>query len=190
MIDMDDWLKAWDAYHTPAQTLSDGDVAWACLVAGGVMTLVCAVLAVVSFLRHGIKENPFVVAFALGALSALLLCISDGLCQLPKAGADNGKETTASVVTEKKRPDMFGGRLEKATGVEYLSCSTRSLGVDSDVDLDALEGLPSKGRYTCRFVTKDGRLVKDGQLVVDHNHGRVGLFDEDGKAVISGKESK
>ena len=29
MIDMNDWLKSWDAYYTPAQTLSDGDVAWA-----------------------------------------------------------------------------------------------------------------------------------------------------------------
>ena len=50
--------------------------------------------------------------------------------------------------------------------------------------------LPSKDRYTCRFVTKDGRLVENGQLVVDYDHGRVGLFDGDGKAVISGKESK
>lgn len=27
MIDLNDWLKSWDAYYyTPAQTLSDGDV--------------------------------------------------------------------------------------------------------------------------------------------------------------------
>lgn len=65
MIDMNDWLKSWDAYHTPAQTLSDGDVAWACLVGGGIMTLVFAVLAVVSFLRHGARVIPLVVLFAM-----------------------------------------------------------------------------------------------------------------------------
>lgn len=81
MIDMNDWLKSWDAYYTPAQTLSNGDVAWACLVGGGIMTLVFAVLAVVSFLRHGARENPLVVPFAIGASAALFLCISDGLCQ-------------------------------------------------------------------------------------------------------------
>lgn len=189
MIDMNDWLKAWDAYHTPARTLSDGDVAWACLVAGGSIALVFAVLAVVFFLRHGIKGNLFVVAFALGALSALLFCISDGLCQLPKADADDTKETTATVSTVRKRPDGFGERLERVTGVEYLSCSTGALGTDFSVDLN-VGNLPSKDRYTCRFVTKDGRLVENGRLVVDHDHGRVGLFDGDGKAVISGKESK
>lgn len=77
MIDMNDWLKSWDAYHTPAQTLSDGDVAWACLVGGGIMTLVFAVLAVVSFLRHGARGNPLVVSFAIGASAALFLCISE-----------------------------------------------------------------------------------------------------------------
>lgn len=87
MIDLNDWLKSWDAYYTPAQTLSDGDVAWACLVGGGIMTLVFAVLAVVSFLRHGARGIPLVVLFAIGAAGALLLCISDGLCQLPKVGA-------------------------------------------------------------------------------------------------------
>lgn len=186
MIDMNDWLKAWDAYYTPAQTLSDGDVAWACLVGGGIMTLVFAVLAVVSILIHGgIRGNLLAKIFTIGALFALVFCISDGLCQLPKAGADNGKETTATVSVAKKRPDRFGEQLEKVTGVEYLSCST---GFGSD--LDNLENLPSKDRYTCRFVTKDGRLIENGRLVVDHDHGRVGLFDGDGKAVISGKESK
>lgn len=189
MIDMNDWLKSWDAYYTPAQILSDGDVTWACLVGGGIMTLVFAVLAVVSFLRHGIKGNLFVVAFALGALSALLFCISDGLCQLPKADADDTKETTATVSTARKRPDGFGERLERVTGVEYLSCSTGALGTDFSVDLN-VGNLPSKDRYTCRFVTKDGRLVENGRLVVDHDHGKVGLFDGNGKAVISGKESK
>lgn len=89
----------------------------------------------------------------------------------------------------RKRPDGFGERLERVTGVEYLSCSTRSLGIDSSVDLD-VGRLPSKDRYTCRFVTRDGRLVENGRLVVDHDHGRVGLFDGDGKAVVKGKESK
>lgn len=189
MIDMNDWLKAWDAYHTPAQTLGDGDVAWACLAGGGIMTLVFAVLAVVSFLRHGAREIPLVVLFAIGASAALFLCISDGLCQLPKVGADDTKAATATVSAARKRPDGFGERLEKVTGVEYLSCSTRSLGIDSSVDLD-VGRLPSKDRYTCRFVTKDGRLVENGRLVVDHDHGRVGLFDGDGKAVVKGKESK
>ena len=170
MIDMNDWLKSWDAYHTPAQTLSDGDVAWACLVGGGIMTLVFAVLAVVSFLRHGVRGIPLVVPFAIGA--------------------DDTKAATATVSAARKRPDGFGERLERVTGVEYLSCSTRSLGLDSSVDLDVLGGLPSKDRYTCRFVTKDGCLVENGRLVVDHDHGRVGLFDGDGKAVVKGKESK
>lgn len=76
---MNDWLKSWDAYYTPAQ-MSDGDVAWACLVGGGIMTLVFAVLAVVSFLRHGTRGIPLIVLFAIGAAGALLLCISDGLC--------------------------------------------------------------------------------------------------------------
>lgn len=186
MIDMNDWLKSWDAYYTLVQTLSDGDVAWACLVGGGVMTLVFAVLAVVSFLRHGARGNPLVVPFAIGTAGALFLCISDGLCQLPKVGAD---DTTATVSAARKRPDGFGERLERVTGVEYLSCSTRSLGLDSSVDLD-VGRLPSKDRYTCRFVTKDGRLVENGRLVVDHDHGRVGLFDGDGKAVVKGKESQ
>lgn len=181
MIDLNDWLKSWDAYYTPAQTLSDGDVAWACLVGGGVMTLVFAVLAVVSFLRHGARGIPLVVLFAIGAAGALFLCISDGLCQLPKVGADDTKAATATVSAARKRPDGFGERLEKVTGVEYLSCSS--------VDLD-VGRLPSKDRYTCRFVTKDGRLVENGRLVVDHDHGRVGLFDGDGKAVVKGKESK
>lgn len=181
MIDLNDWLKSWDAYHTPAQTLSDGDVAWACLVGGGIMTLVFAVLAVVSFLRHGARGIPLVVPFAIGTAGALFLCISDGLCQLPKVGADDTKAATATVNAARKRPDGFGERLEKVTGVEYLSCSS--------VDLD-VGRLPSKDRYTCRFVTKDGRLVENGRLVVDHDHGRVGLFDGDGKAVVKGKESK
>lgn len=181
MIDMNDWLKSWDAYYTPAQILSDGDVAWACLVGGGIMTLVFAVLAVVSFLRHGARGNPLVVLFAIGTAGALFLCISDGLCQLPKVGADDTKAATATVSAARKRPDGFGERLEKVTGVEYLSCSS--------VDLD-VGRLPSKDRYTCRFVTKDGRLVENGRLVVDHDHGRVGLFDGDGKAVVKGKESK
>ena len=34
MIDVNDWLKSWNAYCTPVQTLSNGDVAWACLVGG------------------------------------------------------------------------------------------------------------------------------------------------------------
>lgn len=188
MIDMNDWLKAWDAYHTPAQTLSDGDVAWACLVAGGVMTLVCAVLAVGSILMHGgIRGNFLAKLFAIDALFALVFCIFDGICELPKAGADDTKVTATSVVTEKKRPDRFGERLEKVAGVEYLSCSARPLGIEN---LDILEGLPSKDRYICRFVTKDGRLVENGRLVVGHDHGRVGLFDGDGKAVVGGKESK
>lgn len=181
MIDLNDWLKSWDAYYTPAQTLSDGDVAWACLVGGGIMTLVFAVLAVVSFLRHGARGIPLVVLFAIGTAGALFLCISDGLCQLPKVGADDTKAATATVSAARKRPDGFGERLEKVTGVEYLSCSS--------VDLD-VGRLPSKDRYTCRFVTKDGRLVENGRLVVDHDHGRVGLFDGDGKAVVKGKESK
>lgn len=181
MIDLNDWLKSWDAYYTPAQTLSDGDVAWACLVGGGIMTLVFAVLAVVSFLRHGARGIPLVVLFAIGTAGALFLCISDGLCQLPKVGADDTKAATATVNAARKRPDGFGERLEKVTGVEYLSCSS--------VDLD-VGRLPSKDRYTCRFVTKDGRLVENGRLVVDHDHGRVGLFDGDGKAVVKGKESK
>lgn len=188
MIDMNDWLKSWDAYYTPAQ-MSDGDVAWACLVGGGIMTLVFAVLAVVSFLRHGTRGIPLIVLFAIGAAGALLLCISDGLCQLPKVGADDTKAATATVSAVRKRPDGFGEQLERVTGVEYLSCSTRSLGIDSSVDLD-VGRLPSKDRYTCRFVTKDGRLVENGRLVVDHNHGRVGLFNGDGKAVVKGKESK
>lgn len=188
MIDMNDWLKAWDAYHTPAQTLSDGDVAWACLVAGGVMTLVCVVLAVVSILMHGgIRGNFLAKLFAIGALFALVFCIFDGICELPKAGTDDTKTTTAVVGTEKRRPDGFGERLERVTGVEYLSCSAGPLGIENP---DTLEGMPSKDRYTCRFVTKDGRLVENGQLVVDHDHGRVGLFAEDGKAVVGGKESK
>lgn len=181
MIDLNDWLKSWDAYYTPAQTLSDGDVAWACLVGGGIMTLVFAVLAVVSFLRHGARGIPLVVLFAIGTAGALFLCISDGLCQLPKVGADDTKAATATVSAARKRPDGFGERLEKVTGVEYLSCSS--------VDLD-VGRLPSKDRYTCRFVTRDGRLVENGRLVVDHDHGRVGLFDGDGKAVVKGKESK
>lgn len=181
MIDLNDWLKSWDTYYTPAQTLSDGDVAWACLVGGGIMTLVFAVLAVVSFLRHGARGIPLVVLFAIGTAGALFLCISDGLCQLPKVGADDTKAATATVSAARKRPDGFGERLEKVTGVEYLSCSS--------VDLD-VGRLPSKDRYTCRFVTKDGRLVENGRLVVDHDHGRVGLFDGDGKAVVKGKESK
>lgn len=188
MIDMNDWLKAWDAYHTPAQTLSDGDVAWACLVAGGVMTLVCVVLAVVSILMHGgIRGNFLAKLFAIGALFALVFCIFDGICELPKAGTDDTKTTTAVVGTEKRRPDGFGERLERVTGVEYLSCSAGPLGIENP---DTLEGMPSKDRYTCRFVTKDGRLVENGRLVVDHDHGRVGLFAEDGKAVVGGKESK
>lgn len=149
-----DWLKSWDAYYTPAQTLSNGDVAWACLVGGGIMTLVFAVLAVVSFLRHGARENPLVVPFAIGAAGALFLCISDGLCQLPKVGADDTKAATATVSAARKRPDGFGEQLERVTGMEYLSCSTGSLGLDSSVDLD-VGRLPSKDRYTCRFVTKD-----------------------------------
>lgn len=181
MIDLNDWLKSWDAYYTPAQILSNGDIAWACLVGGGIMTLVFAVLAVVSFLRHGAGGIPLVVLFAIGASAALLLCISDGLCQLPKVGADDTKAATATVSAARKRPDGFGERLEKVTGVEYLSCSS--------VDLDAGR-LPSKDRYTCWFVTKDGRLVENGRLVVDHDHGRVGLFNGDGKAVVTGKESK
>lgn len=189
MIDMNDWLKSWDAYHTPAQTLSDGDVAWACLVGGGIMALVFAVLAVVSFLRHGARGIPLVVPFAIGASTALFLCISDGLCQLPKVGADDTKVATATVSAARRPPDGFGEQLERVTGVEYLSCSTRSLGIDSSVDLD-VGRLPSKDRYTCRFVTRDGRLVENGRLVVDHDHGRVGLFDGDGKAVVKGKESK
>lgn len=189
MIDMNDWLKAWDAYYTPAQTLSDGDVAWVCLVGGGIMALVFAVLAVVSFLRHGARGNPLVVLFAIGASTALFFCISDGLCQLPKVGADDTKVATATVSAARRPPDGFGEQLERVTGVEYLSCSTGPLGIDSSVDLD-VGHLPSKDRYTCRFVTKDGRLVENGRLVVDHDHGRVGLFDGDGKAVISGKESK
>lgn len=187
MIDMNDWLKAWDAYYTPAQILSDGDVAWACLVGGGIMTLVFAVLAVVSFLRHGARGKPLVVLFAIGASTALFFCISDGLCQLPKVGADDIKTATATVSAARKRPDGFGEQLEGVTGVEYLSCSTGPLGIEN---LGTLAGLPSKDRYTCRFVTKDGRLVENGRLVVDHDHGRVGLFDGDGKAVIKGKESK
>lgn len=181
MIDLNDWLKSWDAYYTPAQTLSDGDVTWACLVGGGIMALVFAVLAVVSFLRHGARGNPLVVLFVIGAAGALFLCISDGLCQLPKVGADDTKAATATVSAARKRPDGFGERLERVTGVEYLSCSS--------VDLD-VGRLPSKDRYTCWFVTKDGRLVENGRLVVDHDHGRVGLFDGDSKAVVTGKESK
>lgn len=181
MIDLNDWLKSWDAYYTPAQTLSDGDVAWACLVGGGIMALVFAVLAVVSFLRHGARGNPLIVLFVIGAAGALFLCISDGLCQLPKVGADDTKAATATVSAARKRPDGFGERLERVTGVEYLSCSS--------VDLD-VGRLPSKDRYTCWFVTKDGRLVENGRLVVDHDHGRVGLFDGDSKAVVTGKESK
>lgn len=168
MIDMNDWLKSWDAYYTPVQT-SDGDVAWACLVGGGIMTLVFAVLVVVSFLRHGARGIPLIVLFTIGA--------------------DDTKAATATVSAVRKRPDGFGEQLERVTGVEYLSCSTRSLGIDSSVDLD-VGRLPSKDRYTCRFVTKDGRLVENGRLVVDHDHGRVGLFDGDGKAVVKGKESK
>lgn len=188
MIDMNDWLKAWDAYHTPAQTLSDGDVAWACLVGGGIMTLVFAVLAVGSILMHGgIRGNFLAKLFAIGASAALFLCISGGLCQLPKVGADDTKAATATVSAARKRPDGFGERLERVAGVEYLSCSAGPLGIEN---LDTLEGLPSKDRYTCRFVTKDGRLVENGRLVVDHDHGRVGLFDEGGKAVVGGKESK
>ena len=110
MIDLNDWLKSWDAYYTPAQTLSDGDVAWACLVGGGIMALVFAVLAVVSFLRHGARGNPLVVLFVIGAAGALFLCISDGLCQLPKVGADDTKAATATVSAARKRPDGFGER--------------------------------------------------------------------------------
>lgn len=145
------------------------------------MTLVFAVLAVVSFLRHGARGIPLVVMFAIGASGALFLCISDGLCQLPKVGADDTKAATATVSAARKRPDGFGERLERVTGVECLSCSS--------VDLD-VGRLPSKDRYACRLVTKDGRLVENGRLVVDHDHGRVGLFDGDGKAVVTGKESK
>lgn len=145
------------------------------------MTLVFAVLAVVSFLRHGARGIPLVVMFAIGASGALFLCISDGLCQLPKVGADDTKAATATVSAARKRPDGFGERLERVTGVECLSCSS--------VDLD-VGRLPSKDRYACRFVTKDGRLVENGRLVVDHDHGRVGLFDGDGKAVVKGKESQ
>ena len=113
MIDMNDWLKSWDAYYTPAQTLSDGDVAWACLVGGGIMTLVFAVLAVVSFLRHGARGIPLVVLFAIGAADALFLCISDGLCQLPKVGADDTKAATATVSAARKRPNGFGEQLRR-----------------------------------------------------------------------------
>lgn len=129
------------------------------------MTLVFAVLAVVSFLRHGARGIPLVVMFAIGASGALFLCISDGLCQLPKVGADDTKAATATVSAARKRPDGFGERLEKVTGVEYLSCSTRSLGLDSSVDLD-VGRLPSKDRYACRFVTKDGRLAEEMADVV------------------------
>lgn len=118
MIDMNDLAQVvGDAYHTPAQTLSDGDVAWACLVGGGIMTLVFAVLAVVSFLRHGARGNPLVVSFAIGASAALFLCISDGLCQLPKVGTD---DTTATVSAARKRPDGFGERLERVR--EWSTC--------------------------------------------------------------------
>lgn len=190
MIDMDDWLKAWDAYNTPAQTLSDGVFFdRACLVVGGSMALVFAVLAVVSFLRHGIKGNRLAVIFAIDALSALIFCIPNGSFRPSGTDANNGEKVAAAVDTKRKRPDMFGERLEKVTGVEYLSCSTGLLGTDLSVDLD-VGNLPSKDRYTCRFVTKDGRLVENGWLVVDHDHGRVGLFDGDGKAVVKGKESK
>lgn len=187
MIDMNDWLKAWDAYYTPAQTLSDGVFDRACLVVGGSMALVFAVLFVVSFLRHGIKGNRLAAIFVIGALSALIFCIPNGFFRPSGTDANNGEKVAAAVDTKRKRPDMFGERLEKVTGVEYLSCSTGPLGIEN---LGTLAGLPSKDRYTCRFVTKDGRLVENGRLVVDHDHGRVGLFDGDGKAVIKGKESK
>lgn len=105
------------------------------------MALVFAVLAVVSFLRHGVRGIPLVVPFAIGASAALFLCISGGLCQLPKVGADDTKAATATVSAARKRPDGFGERLERVTGVEYLSCSTGPLGIE---DLGTLAGLPPR----------------------------------------------
>lgn len=120
MIDMNDWLKSWDAYYTPAQTLGNGNVAWACLVGGGIMTLVFAVLAVVSFLRHGARGIPLVAPFAIGTSAALFLRISDGLRQLPKVGADDTKAATATVSAARKRPDGFGDLLRLYTYLNDL----------------------------------------------------------------------